>query len=69
MSKLLEMPAKPSLSNDAEPVRSRDIKAALAELFLLLEEYAPLWYSEETHNRARAALQQCRYTEKMPTND
>lgn len=29
----------------------------LRELFLLLEEYAPSWYSEELHDRAVAALQ------------
>ena len=28
----------------------------LEELFLLLEEYAPAWYTEEQHNRAVAAL-------------
>lgn len=28
----------------------------LRELFALLEEYAPLWYTEELHNRAAAAL-------------
>ena len=31
-------------------------KSALAELFELLEEYAPAWYSEEHHNRAMQAL-------------
>jgi hypothetical protein len=29
---------------------------ALAELYELLEEYAPTWYSEELHHRAEAAL-------------
>lgn len=28
----------------------------LAELFELLEEYAPLWYTEEHHNRIEIAL-------------
>jgi hypothetical protein len=28
----------------------------LAELFELLEEYGPSWYTEEHHNRAIAAL-------------
>ena len=28
----------------------------LRELFELLEDYAPAWYTEETHNRALAAL-------------
>jgi hypothetical protein len=28
----------------------------LVELFELLEDYAPLWYTEQHHNRALAAL-------------
>jgi hypothetical protein len=28
----------------------------LEELFELLEDYAPTWYTEELHNRAVAAL-------------
>jgi hypothetical protein len=28
----------------------------LEELFTLLEDYAPAWYTEEHHNRAVAAL-------------
>jgi hypothetical protein len=31
---------------------------ALQELYELLEDYAPMWYSEEAHNRAEAALKQ-----------
>jgi len=30
---------------------------ALAELVELLETYAPMWYTEELHNRAVSALQ------------
>jgi hypothetical protein len=30
--------------------------AVLRELFELLEDYAPTWYTEELHNRAAAAL-------------
>lgn len=33
------------------------VKAALHELFQLLEDYAPTWYTEEHHDRAMAALQ------------
>lgn len=29
---------------------------ALSDLFWLLEEYSPTWYSEEHHRRAAAAL-------------
>jgi len=31
-------------------------REVLEELFQLLEEYAPTWYTEEHHNRAVAAL-------------
>jgi len=34
----------------------RTVADALMELFELLEEYAPAWYTEEHHNRAVAAL-------------
>jgi hypothetical protein len=30
----------------------------IQEMFTLLEDYAPAWYTEEHHNRAAAALQQ-----------
>ena len=60
MSKLLEMPAKRSSYNYPESIHSEDLKAALEELFKLLEDYSPLWYSVETHNRALAALERCR---------
>lgn len=30
--------------------------SVLRELFELLEDYAPSWYTEELHNRAAAAL-------------
>jgi hypothetical protein len=33
-------------------------RTTLKELFELLEEYAPSWYSEEHHNRAVHALAQ-----------
>ena len=41
--------------NNAMPVNMR---LALQELFELLEDYAPSWYTEEHHNRAAAALGQ-----------
>jgi hypothetical protein len=37
-------------ANSAEPF------ALLRELFELLEDYAPTWYTEELHNRAAHAL-------------
>lgn len=35
--------------------------AIFKELFELLEDYGPVWYSEELHERARAALTQGRH--------
>jgi hypothetical protein len=41
----------------------REILYALKDLFDLLEEYAPMWYTEEHHRQAVSALacsvQQC----------
>ena len=31
-------------------------KAALHELYQLLEDYSPVWYTEEHHNRAAGVL-------------
>jgi hypothetical protein len=36
--------------------KSAKPSAILRELFELLEDYAPSWYTEELHNRAAAAL-------------
>ena len=33
-----------------------ETKAVLLELVELLEDYAPIWYTEELHNRAAAVL-------------
>jgi hypothetical protein len=33
-----------------------DAKTVLEELFVLLEDYGPAWYTEEHHNRALNAL-------------
>ena len=43
-------------STTIDSLRSAEAKAALRELFELLEDYAPSWYTEEHHNRAAAAL-------------
>lgn len=41
------------ISMDRKPASGN---AVLRELFELLEDYAPSWYTEELHNRAAAAL-------------
>jgi hypothetical protein len=33
-----------------------DPRTILRELFELLQDYAPIWYTEELHNRAAAML-------------
>lgn len=33
-----------------------ETNAVLRELFELLQDYAPMWYTEDLHNRAAAAL-------------
>ena len=38
------------------PVNRSEAANVFEELFELLEEYAPVWYSEELHYRAEAAL-------------
>ena len=38
------------------PHQASDPRAALEELFVLLEEYGPMWYTQEHHDRALKAL-------------
>lgn len=45
-----------SLEPETDARRIPSQRAVLEELFKLLEDYAPAWYSEEHHNRAVAAL-------------
>jgi hypothetical protein len=40
---------------DSQESQFKTVSAAFLELFELLEEYAPSWYTEEHHNRAVAA--------------
>ena len=42
--------------NSEEAERVPSAREVLEELFQLLEGYAPVWYTEEHHNRAVAAL-------------
>ena len=42
--------------NSDLPTGAPTAREVLEELFLLLEDYAPTWYTEEHHNRAVAAL-------------
>jgi len=44
---------------DTRP-ETTQLEDALLELYNLLEEYAPSWYTEEHHNRAESALRSLR---------
>jgi hypothetical protein len=39
-----------------EPLQPVNPRTVFVELFELLEEYGPSWYTEEQHNRAVAAM-------------
>ena len=43
-------------SNDNHRLRPITPAAVLQELFELLEDYSPMWYTQENHDRAVAAL-------------
>lgn len=42
--------------SDASPAQLESIAEVFRELFNLLEQYAPVWYTEEHHKRAVGAL-------------
>ena len=44
------------MSDSASPAQLESIAEAFRESFNLLEQYAPVWYTEEHHNSAVAAL-------------
>jgi hypothetical protein len=44
------------VSNRMLPRNSPRTETVLEELFVLLEDYAPTWYTKEHHDRAIAAL-------------
>ena len=51
-------PVREPVSIDVYNQKPVSAATALQELYELLEAYSPMWYSEETHLRARAALRQ-----------
>ena len=58
--KMTASPAKSASSTSREPSVPETAQAVLAELFWLLEEYGPLWYTEDHHRRATRALAEMR---------
>ena len=51
----VSLPKSPKTAQASLPKRSANPNEALTELCLLLEEYAPTWYTEEQRARALAA--------------
>ena len=47
--------ARPTTKTSRD-ARLADTRAVLHELVLLLEDYAPAWYTQEHHDRAFSAL-------------
>ena len=45
-----------TIASNRDHVHSTKEREVLTELFELLEEYGPAWYTEEHHNRIIAAL-------------
>jgi hypothetical protein len=56
IGELQEVNARQSTFEGLKQQWTESPKAVLEELFVLLEEYGPQWYTEEHHNRAVAAL-------------
>lgn len=42
--------------NNAQTNNASDVRTVLEELFVLLEGYGPVWYTQEHHDRALKAL-------------
>ena len=59
-NRMLEFVSKPHPPVQAhEQEQPESIRAVLQELYLLLEDYSPMWYTQEHHDAAvRALLQQ-----------
>jgi len=54
----LKKASRTSTSDERTILSMVNPATVLKELFELLEDYAPVWYTEENHNRAVAALAQ-----------
>lgn len=51
---------KHTVSMDNFPQEPASAVSALRELYALLEDYSPMWYTQEVHDRASAALSRLR---------
>jgi hypothetical protein len=54
----IEMQRSAQAAFRPDQLRNQQVEplAVLREFFELLEDYAPIWYTEELHNRAATAL-------------
>lgn len=52
MQKTVCKPARPEMF----ATESADALSVLREMFEILQDYAPTWYTEDLHNRAASAL-------------
>ncbi len=57
-----ESSAKPPQWHPFSRDKVKTIREALEELYRLLEEYSPTWYTEEHHQRTETALRILRKT-------
>ena len=56
---MMHIGVRPDLNVSPLPPQPETVsktKAVLEELFVLLEEYGPVWYTQEHHDRAVKAL-------------
>jgi hypothetical protein len=53
------LPMAREIDNGPYQAPGLDPKIVLKELFELLEDYGPGWYTEDHHDRAVAALRKC----------
>jgi hypothetical protein len=54
-------------SLDGASLMPSEVAEVYLEMVTLLEEYAPLWYTEELHDRAVAGLQTLKALSGMPS--
>ena len=56
MAQIRAFPQQRIAASTGQPGKVLSTKTVLEELFILLEDYAPTWYTLEHHDRAIAAL-------------
>lgn len=66
-----EVTSLPLRSNDPSEreLQLSQVADILAELYCLLEQYAPIWYTQEQHERAESALRLLKNLEEPAGNN